>query len=80
MLDFKDACNQVVGRSIRGPGIGRRPFLLDRVERLLDPYGVLATTPRERQASNRFVSDEIRGLGVAVLIMPTIFLASPRSC
>ena len=72
VLDFKDACNQVVGRLV--PGAGDVDRLLTRIERMLDPYGVLAATPRERQASHRFLSDEIRGLGMTAVIMPTIFL------
>ncbi len=74
VLDFKDACNQVVGQLL--PGYHDDvDLLLDRIDRMLDPYGVLATSPRERQASHRFLSDEIRGLGITVVIMPSIFLA-----
>ncbi|MBI4580644.1 MAG: FtsX-like permease family protein [Planctomycetes bacterium] len=75
VLDFQDACNQVVGRLVDAGGEGEDlSFLLARIERMLDPYGVLAVVPRERQASNRFLSDEIRSLGITALIMPTIFL------
>lgn len=73
VLDFQDACNQIVGRMV--PGHQQDvDVLLERAERMLDPYGVLATTPRERQASHRFLSDEIKGLGVSALVMPSIFL------
>jgi putative ABC transport system permease protein len=34
----------------------------------------LATVPRERQASHRFLSDEMHGLRISALVMPTIFL------
>ncbi len=78
VLDFEGACNQIVGRLVSaGPdeaGDSSVNFLLDRIGRMLEPYGVLATVPRERQASNRFLSDEIKGLGVSATIMPTIFL------
>lgn len=73
VLDFQDACNQIVGRLVSGADVDIE-LLLERIDRMLAPYGVLATTPRERQASNRFLSDEIRGLGVTAAIMPTIFL------
>ncbi|MBN2562826.1 MAG: ABC transporter permease [Phycisphaerae bacterium] len=73
VLDFQDACNQVVGRLAPGYS-GDVELLLDRVDRMLDAYGVLATTPRERQASNRFLSDEIKSLAVTAAIMPSIFL------
>lgn len=81
VLDFQDACNQVVGRFVAdAPPDGQAgnedpsAFLLQRMERQLDPYGLIAAIPRERQASNRFLSDEIRSLGVTAYIMPTIFL------
>ena len=48
--------------------------LLDQMDRLLEPYGVHATTPRERQATHRFLSDEIEGLGTTATVMPAIFL------
>lgn len=73
VLDFKDSCNQVVGRLLPGY-TGEVDLLLDRIDRMLDEYGVLATTPRARQASHRFLSDEIRGLGISAALMPTIFL------
>src|SRR5687768_773841 len=46
VLDFKDSCNQIVGRLV--PGAEKDiDVLLTRIDRILDPYGVLATTPRE---------------------------------
>ncbi len=73
VLDFQDACNEIVGRMAPGRSDDVE-LLLDRIDRILDPYGVLARTPRERQASHRFLSDEIMGLGVTAAIMPSIFL------
>ena len=74
VLDFKDACNQITG--LLAPDYdGDVELLLDRIDRMLDPYGVLATTPRARQASHRFLSDEIQGLKATAVIMPTLFLA-----
>lgn len=73
-LDFKNACNQIVGQMVPGSGEDI-DLLLDRIDRMLDPYGVLAKTPRERQASHRFLSDEIQGLATFSLIVPTIFLS-----
>ena len=74
VLDFKDACNQITGLLLPGHR-DDVDLLLQRIDRMLDPYGVLATTSRERQASNRFLSDEIRGLAITAVIMPSIFLA-----
>jgi putative ABC transport system permease protein len=73
VLDFKDAFNELTGLLV--PGYDRDvDILLDRIDRMLDPYGVLSTTPRSRQASHRFLSDEIRGLRVTSTILPVIFL------
>jgi len=74
VLDFQDACNQIVGRLSPGAN-GDMDVFLRKIDRMLDPYGVLATTPRARQASHRFLSDEIRGLEISAFIMPPIFLA-----
>ena len=73
VLDFKDACNQVTGRLVPDANV-HVDTLLDRIDRMLSPYGVLELTPRHRQASHRFLSDEIRGLRVSATIMPAIFL------
>jgi putative ABC transport system permease protein len=73
VLDFEDACNQIVGQLLPGH-TENVDLLLARMEAQLEPYGVLATVPRERQASHRFLSDEIRGLAITAVIMPTLFL------
>ncbi len=74
VFDFDGAANQVVGRL--APELREHPdALLDRAELMLAPFGVLTKIPREDQASNRFLSDEIRGLGVFASFMPAIFLA-----
>ncbi|UCC30546.1 MAG: FtsX-like permease family protein [Phycisphaerales bacterium] len=73
VLDFKDACNQIVG-SLAPGARGDMDVLLGRIDRALSSYGVLEITPRQRQASHRFLSDEITGLAVTATIMPAIFL------
>lgn len=73
VLDFNDACNQIVGR-VTPAAAAHIDVLLDRIDRMLSPYGVLELTPRSRQASHRFLSDEITGLAVTATIMPAIFL------
>lgn len=73
VLDLKDSCNQIIGRV--APGAQQSvDVLLDRIDRMLAPYGVMETVPRRRQASHRFLSDEIQGLAVSATIMPAIFL------
>jgi len=74
ILDFEDAFNQIAGKLVPG-GDQDVDLLLERIDRMLDPYGVLATTPRKRQASHRFLSDEIRGLGATAAVLPVVFLA-----
>jgi putative ABC transport system permease protein len=74
VFDMDGAANQVLG--ILAPESRDKPDeLLRRAEYLLADYGVFSTTPRKDQPSNRFLSDEIRGLGVFANVMPVIFLA-----
>jgi putative ABC transport system permease protein len=70
-LDMKSACNNIVGL-VDNPE--ELDVILDEADKLLDPYGVFAKTKRENQLSNRFISDEIKGLGVSAKIIPTLFL------
>jgi len=73
IFDFEGAANEVSG--ILAPearaGVDE---ILRRAERLLDPYGVFATTPLDLQQSNQFLSNEIKGLGEIATVIPTIFL------
>ena len=74
VLDFDGAANQVVGRL--DPETREAPAeLLAEAERLLSPYGVFSTTPLVDHVSNKFISQEIEGLWVFAVIMPSIFLA-----
>jgi len=74
VFDYDGAANQVVG--LLAPDVRDRPEeTLRRAELLLADYGVFSTTARQDQPSNRFLSDEIRGLGTFASILPTIFLA-----
>ncbi len=70
-LDLKSACNNIIGL-VDDPE--QLDVILDEADKLLDPYGVFAKTKRENQLSNRFISDEIKGLGVSARIIPTLFL------
>ncbi len=82
-LGMEGAVNEVVGL-LSSPGLSssagsagsdaNRDIVLDRVEDLLEPYGALGAIPRKDQLSNRYVSDEIKGLGVSARIVPAIFL------
>lgn len=70
-VDLKSACNNIVGL-VDDPQ--ELDTILNEAERILDPYGVFAKTKRENQLSNRFISDEIKGLAVSAKIIPTLFL------
>ncbi len=70
-LDMRAACNNILGDVDRPEELD---LILDQAEKLLKPFGVFAKVKREDQISNRFLSDEIHGLGVSARIIPTLFL------
>ncbi|MCC7083627.1 MAG: ABC transporter permease [Pirellulales bacterium] len=74
VFNMDGAANQIVG-VVAPSWRDRVDEILHRAELRLDDYGVVATTPRKDQPSNRFLSDEIRGLGTFANILPVIFLA-----
>ena len=74
VFDFDGATNQIVGQ-LDLQHKERPAEILRRMEVLLEPYGVATSYGLKSQASNQFLSDEIRGLGVFSRIMPGIFLA-----
>jgi putative ABC transport system permease protein len=74
VFDFAGAANQLVGHL--APTHQLQPEdVLRRIETVLQPFGVFTTFPRRNQLSHRFLSDEIRGLGVFATILPGIFMA-----
>ena len=70
-LGMQEACNEIVGFVDRSADVDA---VLERVEDVLEPYGALTAIRRRDQLSNRYLSDEIKGLGVSARITPTIFL------
>ena len=73
VFDFDGAANQVLGRF--APDVrGAEQAVLQRIELLLEPYGVFQATPLAQQVSNQFLSSEIDGLGVTATIIPGVFL------
>ncbi|RPI65607.1 MAG: ABC transporter permease, partial [Ignavibacteriae bacterium] len=46
----------------------------EEIDLILKPYGSIGAIDREEQTSHRFLTDEIRGVRVTALIVPTIFL------
>ncbi|MCP4640379.1 MAG: ABC transporter permease, partial [bacterium] len=70
-LAMEAACNNIIG-TVHDPA--RLDEILASAEEVLDSYGVFAKTKRENQISNKFLSDEIRGLGISARIIPAVFL------
>jgi len=69
--NMQAACNNIIG-TLDDPAAAER--VLDAAADILSAYGVYAKTSREHQISNRFISDEITGLGVQARVLPTVFL------
>ena len=70
-LNMNAACNNIIGAVYDPEQLDQ---ILNAAEKQLDSYGVFSKTKGEDQISNRFLSDEIRGLGISARIIPTIFL------
>ena len=70
-LGMQAAVNEIIG--FLDPAVNVEA-LLARIEDTLEPYGVLTTFHRADQLSNRYLSEEIKGLGVSARIIPAIFL------
>ncbi|MGA2254273.1 MAG: ABC transporter permease [Thermoguttaceae bacterium] len=73
MFDFKGSANQVLGR-LSAAAHGSPREVLRRAEQMLEPYGVFSTTPLEEQMSNKFLSQEIKGVRSFAVISPCMFL------
>jgi len=72
VFDFEDACNDFV--ATLDPG-ARVDDVIEAFDRALDPYGAFGAYARADQLSNRFLSDEIKGLKGSATLIPMIFLA-----
>ncbi|MGQ9761862.1 MAG: ABC transporter permease [Thermogutta sp.] len=75
ITDMEGAANELLARILPRYKKAKRT-LLHEIERRLDEFGVLATTPLEDYPSNTFLSQEIEGLATFAFIIPTIFLAT----
>lgn len=71
-FDMEGAFNQA---SLRlHAGVAERP-VLTALDRLLEPYGSVGATGRDRQLSTKIVEDELAQLKVMGTVLPSIFLA-----
>lgn len=75
VLDFGGACNELLGMLAPASRDSVEP-ILDELESRLDTYGVITTTPLADQPSNRFVTDDIYGLGIFATLLPSLFLGT----
>jgi len=72
VFDFDGACNDFV--ATLDPDAALEDVIAD-FDRRLDRYGAIGAFGRKDQLSNRYLSDEIRGLRGSATMTPTIFLA-----
>lgn len=70
-LNMQESFNNIVGEVDEPEALDE---IFDSADKLLKSYGIFAKTKKEHQISNRFLSDEIKGLGVSAKITPTLFL------
>ncbi|MBL9153805.1 MAG: ABC transporter permease [Verrucomicrobiales bacterium] len=71
-FDREGACNDLALSLM--PGASEEETIR-RLDLLLEPYGGLGATGRDRHLSHRFVSDELQQLKTMSLIPPSIFLS-----
>ena len=75
-FDMDGAFNRVALRLAAGAaGTGVERAAIDALDRLLAPYGAVGAHGRIDQISNRALTQEIEGLMVFGLVMPSVFLA-----
>lgn len=70
-MQMHAAFNNIIGSVEDSSQLDR---ILDSADALLDSYGIFAKVKQEDQISNRFLSEEIKGLGVTAKVLPSIFL------
>jgi len=74
VFDYEGAANEAIGSL--SPAAAANPLAtLDRIEKKLEDYGVLAATPLARQTSNEFIRSDMQGLEAFANVLPVIFLS-----
>ncbi len=71
-LDMTGACNDLSLTLSHGAS---EKDIIQRLDQLFRPYGSLGAYGRSEQLSDRFISDEIKQLGIQITVLPAIFLA-----
>ncbi|NIM71594.1 MAG: FtsX-like permease family protein, partial [Xanthomonadales bacterium] len=70
-FDMTNAFNQVTGLLRPGANADR---VLDRIEQELEPYGVYVKYSRKDQVSNRYLTEELKGVKSSAQVVPMVFL------
>jgi putative ABC transport system permease protein len=70
--DMQGAFNDVTLRLMRGAS---QAEVIERLDRIIEPYGGIGAYGREDQVSHHYLTDEIRGLRAMAIVAPTLFLA-----
>ncbi len=70
-LDMSGAFNDMALTLAHGAS---QKEVIRQLDRIFERYGSLGAFGRDQQLSDRFISDEIRILGMEITILPTIFL------
>lgn len=71
-FDMDGAFNDLNVRLLRG---ANQEAVIERIDRILEPYGGIGAIGREDQISARFLADELKQLRATALVSPSIFLA-----
>lgn len=71
--DLRGAYNEIIGR-VHNDDKTEVDNALALIGDRLDAYGVVNSTPKEHQASYRFLADELRGLRVMAFLVPGLFI------
>ncbi len=70
-FDMDGAFNDLNVRLLRG---AKPEEVIERIDRILEPYGGIGAFGREDQVSARFLADELKQLRATALVSPSIFL------
>jgi putative ABC transport system permease protein len=71
-LDLKGAFNDLVAQMARGAS---EPAIIEQLDRLLEPYGGIGAYGRDKQISDRYITNEIDSLKASGKVSPALFLA-----
>jgi putative ABC transport system permease protein len=70
-FDMQGAFNQLAMGVAPGVPVAR---VIEKVDRLLEPYGAIGAVGRDKQLSSKIVADELTQLKVMGTVLPSIFL------